>query len=381
MEAAKGDFMLIDYIDIILKKRKPILIASSIAALISTILFFFVIDPVFLSFGTIKSAESGGSLSGLIGSSAIPDLGDLSEIAGSTTISKELALYETIITSRRCLEETILRYGLMEENDYKYMQDAIKDFRENILVIKKDKVAGTMEIGVYDKDPNKAKEMTDYLIYQLNKINIEMNVQNARDNKLFIEERYNLVNNDLKQVEDSLTEFQNKYGISPDYQIQAALKAEVELEAEIKAEEVKLELLKKILSTDQTEVFAQEDKINALKKQLSEIQNNSFEDSRLNIKGGPQVIMNFLRLKRNVEIQNKIISTLIPLLEKSKIDEKRETPTIVVLDNPFLPERKSKPKRITSIVLFTFVIFSFTSIFYILKEKLSSFFEFIKTRL
>jgi len=248
-------------------------------------------------------------------------------------------------------------------------------------VIKKDKVAGTMEIGVYDKDPNKAKEMTDYLIYQLNKINIEMNVQNARDNKLFIEERYNLVNNDLKQVEDSLTEFQNKYGISPDYQIQAALKAEVELEAEIKAEEVKLELLKKILSTDQTEVFAQEDKINALKKQLSEIQNNSFEDSRLNIKGGPQVIMNFLRLKRNVEIQNKIISTLIPLLEKSKIDEKRETPTIVVLDNPFLPERKSKPKRITSIVLFTFVIFSFTSIFYILKEKLSSFFEFIKTRL
>ena len=67
MEAAKGDFMLIDYIDIILKKRKPILIAYSIAALISIILFFFVIDPVFLSFRRFNSEESGVSSSDLIG--------------------------------------------------------------------------------------------------------------------------------------------------------------------------------------------------------------------------------------------------------------------------------------------------------------------------
>lgn len=373
MAEQKEKFLLEDYFRIILEKKKPIIIASSIAAVIGIILFFFVIDPVFLSYGTIKSASAGSSLSGLLGSSAIPDIGDLSEIAGSTSTSKELALYENIIISRRSLENLITKFGMMEENDYRFMQDAVKDFRENILSIKKDKVAGTMEIGVYNKNPEKAKEMAEFLIDELNKINIEMNVQSAKDNRAFIEERYELVKNDLKQIEDSLIDFQNRFGIAPDIQVQAAVKADIELEAQLKAEEVKLELLTKVFSSDEPEVLAQKEKINLLSKQLEESRTKSFEESKLNTLGSPQIIMNFLRLKRNVEVQNKIMTTLIPLLEKAKIDENRETPTIIVLDKPFVPERKAKPKRITGVLILAFVTFTFASLFFILRQKLSVF--------
>lgn len=373
MAEQKEKFLLEDYFRIILEKKKPIIIASSIAAVIGIILFFFVIDPVFLSYGTIKSASAGSSLSGLLGSSAIPDIGDLSEIAGSTSTSKELALYENIIISRRSLEDLITKFGMMEENDYRFMQDAVKDFRENILSIKKDKVAGTMEIGVYNKNPEKAKEMAEFLIDELNKINIEMNVQSAKDNRAFIEERYELVKNDLKQIEDSLIDFQNRFGIAPDIQVQAAVKADIELEAQLKAEEVKLELLTKVFSSDEPEVLAQKEKINLLSKQLEESRTKSFEESKLNTLGSPQIIMNFLRLKRNVEVQNKIMTTLIPLLEKAKIDENRETPTIIVLDKPFVPERKAKPKRITGVLILAFVTFTFASLFFILRQKLSVF--------
>ena len=204
----------------------------------------------------------------------------------------------------------------------------------------------------------------------MNKINVELKVQSARNNREFIEKRYEIVRKELKQVEDSLIHYQNAYGIAPDIQVQAAVKTEVELEAEIKSEEVKLDLLRKILSPDQAEVKAQEDKINALNKQLSEIQNSSDRTSSLQLKGKPQIVMNFLRLKREVEIQNNILTFIIPMLEQAKIEEKKETPTILIIDPPQIPDYKTKPKRLTltiiPIVLFTFLVY----LFFFIKTKI-----------
>ena len=69
------------------------------------------------------------------------------------------------------------------------------------------------------------------------------------------------------------------------YKLQAAVRSEVELETQIASEEVKLDLLKKILSPDQAEIKAQEEKINALKKQLFDVQNSSDRSSTLQLKG------------------------------------------------------------------------------------------------
>ncbi|MBK7157605.1 MAG: hypothetical protein IPH77_03360 [Ignavibacteria bacterium] len=331
-------------------------------------LFFFVLDPIFYSSGTVKTISSKLDLGGLI-SSGIPDIGDLGDIAGSSGVAKELALYETIIGSRRCLEETIVKFNIMEENEYKFMQDAVKDFRENVMEIKKDKVAGTLEIGIYDKNPQKAKEMSEFLIYQLNKINSELNIQNAKNNREFIEKRYDQAKIDLKRTEDTLEYFQNIYGISPDYQVQASLKANIELESEIKSEQIKIELLSKILSPDQPEIQTQMEKIKVLKEQLNTLETSPFEESNLNMKGSPRIVLNFLRLKRDLEIQNKILTTLIPILEQSKIQEKKDTPSVLVIDNPALPEKKTKPKRVINILFFTFLFFLLSSSYFISKNR------------
>ena len=134
------EYFISDFIKIILEYRKKVIIFTLIGFVLSIVLFFFVLDPIFYSSGTVKTISSKLDLGGLI-SSGIPDIGDLGDIAGSSGVAKELALYETIIGSRRCLEETIVKFNIMEENEYKFMQDAVKDFRENVMEIKKDKVA------------------------------------------------------------------------------------------------------------------------------------------------------------------------------------------------------------------------------------------------
>ena len=359
---------LIRYIEIILSYKKLIFISTIITAVVVAFLMFFVVKPVYLSTGTVKTVSKGGmGISGLLSGANLPDIGGLDELSGGGSGAKELALYEQILLSRRCLEELIIKFNLIEQYDFKYMQDAVKNFRESLLYISKDNKSGTITVGVYDFSPQKSKEMSDFLIEQLNKINIEMNVQNATNNRAFIETRYNLVRKQLSEAEDSLKTFQHVNGIAPDIIAKATTQASITLESEIKAEEIKLELLKKLLSPDQSEVKTQETKIAAMKKQLNEILTTEDPDTRLKLKGTPQTILDYLRLTRSVEIQNKLLVFLLPIYEQAKIEEVKEMPSVSILDPPVVPEIKVKPRRLTITFLATvavFMLLSFSAIIY-----------------
>ena len=77
------------------------------------------------------------------------------------------------------------------------MEDVLKDFRGSKLEIKQERLAGVLYLGVYDKHPALAKEMVEFLVSQLDKINIELNVLNAKNNREFIEKRYFQAREDL----------------------------------------------------------------------------------------------------------------------------------------------------------------------------------------
>ncbi|MBK8982514.1 MAG: hypothetical protein IPM38_09400 [Ignavibacteria bacterium] len=366
-QKGKMEFTLKDFIGIYKEKRKKILTVSLILGLLAAVLVYFVMDPIFLSYGTIKTSGKVLGLNLGIGGS---EIGEFGEVLTGTSYTKELALYQNILLSRRCLEETIIRFDLMERYKYKNMQKAIKDMRENIVYIVKDIVSGTMDVGVYEKDPVKSKEITEFLIRQLDIINIEMNRQNARNQRDFIQERYEASIVDLTDAEDSLKQFQDVYGISPELQVMEVSELEIKLEAEIESEKIKLELLEKILTGNQDEVAYQREKINLLEQRLFKLQNSTDNSSKLQLKGSPDVVLNFIRLKRNVEIQNKILSVLLPLYEQAKIEEKKEMPTILVLDQPFVPDEKTKPKRIITILTFMFIGFIFSYGFFFVKKQL-----------
>ncbi|MCE1165656.1 MAG: hypothetical protein LWX07_09675 [Bacteroidetes bacterium] len=308
--------------------------------------------------GSVKSASKSSSLSSLLGASgSLSDLSGIGELAGGSS-SKELALYENILLSRRNIEETIIKFNLNTEWDFKYLEDAVKFFKDEILVINKDRIAGTMEIGIYDIDQKRAKDIADFMIYQLNKLFTEMNVQNAKSYREFIESRYELLKKDLKKSEDTLKNFQDKYGIAPDLTLKAVTQSQVQIEAEIKSEEIKLDLLHKILTPNESEVKLQEEKIAMLKKQLVDIVTTEVNpQERLSLGKGSEVLMSYMRLQKEVEIQNKIQAFLLPMYEQAKLEEKKETPTVVVMDTPNFPEKKAKPKRIKTIAISLFIAF------------------------
>ena len=203
---------------------------------------------------------------------------------------------------------------------------------------------------------------------------------NAKNNREFIETRYNLAKEDLKKSEDSLKAFQDIYGVAPDAQIKAASQIGIQLEVEIKSEEVKLEIMKKILAPDQPEIKQQNERINLLKAQLNKMRSESSTDDLLTLKGKPDVAINYLRLARNIEIQTKIVTFLLPMYEQAKIEENRETPSVIVLDYPFEPDKKVKPKRLTiTVVVFLIALLSSAGIS-VISEKWKIYKNYLKTK-
>ena len=362
------EFSIIDIVNILLKYKRKILIITLSVGLLAGLYIFLIAKPIFLSTGTVKTTSKSSGLAGMV-TQGLPDIGDLGDLTGSSAAGKELALYENILTSRRCLEEAIIKFNLNEDWDFKYMQDGVKNFRDNILDIKKDKLAGTMDIGIYDDNQTRAKDIAEFMISQLNKINIELNVQNAKANREFIEQRYYLVRQDLRAFEDSLKTYQDSYGIAPDLKAKAVAQAEIQMETEVKSEEIKLEMLRKILSPEASEIKLQENKIADLKNQLYDILNSKDSTASLNLKGAPKIILNYLRLVREVEIQNKMLAFILPLYEQAKIEEKKETPSVIILDQPNFPEKKTKPRRLIFILISLVLSFTISSTWFIIYSK------------
>ena len=83
--------------------------------------------------------------------------------------------------------------------------------------------------------------------------------------------------------------------------------------------------------------------------------------------------MSYLRLQRDVEIHSKILVFLLPVYEQAKIEENRDTPTILILDKPYVADRKKKPKRLTMVVVLTFLGFISSLTFYMVKDKFKSY--------
>ncbi|MGD8306835.1 MAG: hypothetical protein PVF17_09290, partial [Ignavibacteria bacterium] len=52
----------------------------------------------------------------------------------------------------------------------------------------------------------------------------------------------------------------------------------------------------------------------------------------------------YLNIYKNLEIQYTIAEFLTPVYEQAKIEEIRNTPSVLILDKAYPPERKARPK-------------------------------------
>jgi len=360
---------LLDYLVLLVKWKKTLIIIVLITAIISYLAIYFLIDKQYDAFATIIPVEEN-QITGI--ASLLKNIP--TDITGANLNNTEMSMYNTIINSRGLLENVIDKFNLVDiyeydRSDTEYMEKTLKKLRNNISTEITDNNA--YEITVRAKTPQNAALMTNYIIKLLNSKIVELKVSKSGQNREFLEARVNDIRNNLKVAEDSLMVFQKKSGLlSAEEQLKGIMDAYATLETELITKQIQKDILEHILDKNNPRVKNMEIEVNQFEEKLKNIKMKGQPNSPLlSISSLPQKTIGYYRLYREIEINNAILEFVMPLYEQAKFDEQKDTPILQVIDYAVPPVKKSYPPRTIFTILITLGVLMFSYIIILFKEN------------
>ena len=228
-----------------------------------------------------------------------------------------------------------------------------------------------MSVSVEDFDPRRAADMANTFIGELDQINSDLNISEAKTNRVFIEQQYSATISTLKSLEDSFIVFQKRTKIySLPEQTKAALTGAATVHAQLLYQQVAVAVAEKMYGENDADVILAKTKLKELEKSIAQEQSGQGANNLLPpIKDMPKEGMEYLRLYRDYEIYSKLLGFLMPMYQQAKIDENKETKAVVVLDRAVAPEKKYKPKRSIIIGLSFLSVFVLGAAFVLIRDR------------
>lgn len=361
---------------ILVKYRKTILTNVFVVSIVAIIISLLIPNKYTAVNSFISPKKKGGLFGDIAGVSST--IKDLSRTLGGRlgTVSDEAYNYLVILQSRTASLKMIKKFDLRnvyEIDEDKPFENVLNELEDNVDFNIEDE--GNIVISVTDKIPQRAADMANYYIQILNDISTELSVTEARNNRIFIEKRFLQLEQDIADIEDSLENFSSKYNVlEMEEQIKAAISVAANLKAQIEIARIERDLLIKSYGEDNPLVEKAELKVNEIQKRLKQMKfgEDSSLESSLNLfipfKDVPNVGIKYIRLMRDYEIQTKVLEFLYPIYEQAKIEEQKNIPVVVVVDEAISPEKKSSPKR-SLIVIGAFLLSFFISLGYVLIKE------------
>jgi uncharacterized protein involved in exopolysaccharide biosynthesis len=360
-----------DYIYVLYKWKKFLIINLLIVAILSTT-YALLLPLDYKATATVMippDNQSGfGGLSSLLGGkSSLASMG--SRMFGLTNASEDVLL--GLINSRSALVKIINEFNLVEyyEISDNNMDKVLKAFRNDISADPNE--FGMIDFAVVNKDPEVSAAIANYMVKLVDSLNIKFNIERAKNNREFIEQRYFQNVRDLKNSEDSLYKFQRKYGIvAVPEQLEVTVKAAAEIEAQLFKKEVEAYFIEQTYGKNSIQYIGVAAEINLLKRKVQDLKNSKDLSSSSNIlfpfNEMPDIAIAYLRTFREVTIQESILEIVLPMYEQAKVEEQKSIPTILLIDEAVPPQLKYSPKRAVIILglLFLFSFFLVPTVFW-----------------
>jgi|YNPMSStandDraft_1061717.scaffolds.fasta_scaffold01302_3 uncharacterized protein involved in exopolysaccharide biosynthesis len=364
-------YNILDLIEKI-KLRKKIIISFTLFGLISSSIIAFLLPNIYYSYSVIKPSEDSGVniLSSVLGAKGLSGIQRNLSI-GNLQYS-DLDYFKTLILSRSIAIRLIDEFDLRNVYRQKYYFKTINELHQNT-TIQLDNKSNVLIVGVYDKKPERAYLMLNKYLNLLDSLVKNIKKENLIVDYEILESRYLFYIQELQSFEDSMKQFQQKYGIIiPTEQYTAAINTISELEIQKTIMELELDKMNKLKGVNSPESQSLREQIKFMKDKINSLTMNIDTKDRFkfipSFNLAPEILLIYSRLFQNIQIRQKLIEFIYPLYEQLKMDLKKESPAFIVIDKPFIPEYKSKPKRAIIILTGTFLMFIFSFIYIYLIE-------------
>ncbi len=331
-----------DYLMVLAKWRRMIGLNFIGVCLLVVLISLFLPKWYTATTSILPPQGEGGGLSLPSGLATLASLSGGLSLPGTATPSD---VFAAILKSRSVAERVIRVNGLMKVYKAKDLQEAMRTLHShsNIDVSPE----GIIRIEVTEKDPSLAARVANSLVEALDGVNREKSTSRAKSARIFIEKRLDSTKAELKRAEEKLRRFQEVHkAISLSDQTKAAIEKAADLRAEKAVLEIKLGVLRQSMGGIHPQVQRLRTQINEYDKQLRKMEFGGGEDDfLLPFSQVPSFALELARLARDLKVEEEIFEFLTQQYEQAKIQEKRDTPTVQVLDEAIPPTQKSKPKR------------------------------------
>lgn len=308
---------------------------------------------------TQYDVSAGGGLSSLIGDFVqMPNFSD--------RVSSEQALI--ILQSRTMIDRVIDEFNLEEVYDLtirEYLRDKVSE--NTIITENREGGIGfspivSIDLSYLDKDPERAQEIAQFYIDQLEEIMVEINKSNTEKSFEMFERRYRENLEDMQAAENELLEFQNKYGI---LELESQLRSMIETIGEVKANMVALNVQLNVARAGMNNDASRVRELQSKRDELEEVYQNLIRKTDAEATDGqifreenggvddifpplmdlPDLGLQYLRLFREVKVQEKIYELVYPQYEQQRIMLQEASSGLQIIDEPVRPTYKDSPSR------------------------------------
>jgi len=343
---------------VVIKKHRKAILINALALTLLAAAVSFILPKIYSAQTTILPPETESGLSGLVGTST----GILAQAA--TTFNLPLMatpsdLYASMLQSETVLTRVVDSLDLTNKYDAASKWAAVSKLRDNIKVeVRPD---GIVSIRANADNPELAADIANSMVHALDVIKREIRSSKGREFRQFLETRISTVDSSLNVASNDLRKFQEQHGaIAIDVQAEEMISTIADQASKLTEAEIELEILRHQLSHDHPKVVAQRIRVEEMRRALQRLEKGEVDaDDSLALKVElplsqvPGLNLKLAVLTRNVKVYEKTYEVLLQEYEMARLQEKRDTPTITVLDRARPVKSPTWPsKRVIVVTVF-----------------------------
>ena len=368
-------FTVLDLVLVLVRRRRLIVATTGIAAvvLLAYNILAMVIDPEsrwnllptwFTASVTVSIADDGPDYGAGAATllSRIPDTGGLADFASllAPGTSTDASRAQELLIGREILDALARQQGFVTDasgnDDIVRARERLGEnldteylFESDLLVISYDHYY-----------PDQAAAGLEFAVQRLREKMHALTIERVRRRKIFLDERLAEVRQDRTEAQDTLTKFQQEFGvINLAAQSESAIESVTALKTELYRKEVELHSQIELLGENTAAVVRLRSAVDQLRTLIREIEHGfvEFQDSSIPLQELPALGVRYLDLATELSVHDTIYAFLRSQYESTRIEENAKESAFQIVEEVEVPLRKSRPSRALICIIGTLAAF------------------------
>ncbi len=368
-----------DQLRLLWRNRRFFVRAAAIGLAVSTLVAFLIPKSYIAITQLMPPDPQSTSGMAMMAAMASKAGGGLGSMAGDLLgLKSSGALFIGVLRSETSQERLIEQFDLKKVYGRRLVTDARAKLDENTS-ISEDRKSGIITISVTDHSPERAAALASAYVDQLNSLASQLSTSSAHRERVFLEERLKIAKQDLDDAANQLAQFSSKNNtLDIQQEGKAMLDAAGTIAGQMIAAQSQLEGLRQIYTDSNSRVRSLNARVGELRRQLEKLGGNDAKGTALpapssdthadsaaaagngfpypSIRSLPLLGAKYGDYYRRAKIQETVYELLTEQYELAKVQEAKETPSVKVLDQARIPEKKSSPPRLMIMFLGTFLV-------------------------